>query len=154
MTNRRLGELTMQHRKGWALAAALLVLSLPLAACGGDSAEAITEAVVVEPVAGTDLNRITLTAKAAKRLDIHTAAVEQDGAGTVIPYAAVIYSANGETWAYVTSKGLTFVRRAIVVDRIDGNRALLSEGPPAGTKVATVGVQELFGAESGVGGGH
>ena len=144
----------MQHRKGWALAAAILVLALPLAACGGDSEQAVTEAVVVEPVAGTDLNSITLTAKAAERLDIHTAAVEQNGVGTVIPYAAVIYSPTGETWAYVNSKGLTFVRQAIVVDRIDGDRAFLSEGPAVGTKVATVGVQELFGAESGVGGGH
>jgi hypothetical protein len=28
------------------------------------------------------------------------------------------------------------------------------EGPPAGTTVVTVGGAELFGAESGVGGGH
>ena len=122
----------MQHRKGWALAAAILVLALPLAACGGDSEQAVTEAVVVEPVAGTDLNNITLTAKAATRLDIHTAAVEQNGVGTVIPYAAVIYSPTGETWAYVNSKGLTFVRQAIVVDRIDGDRAYLSKGPGRG----------------------
>lgn len=144
----------MQNTKGWALAAALLVLPLALTACGSDSEHAIEEAVVVEQVAGTDLNRITLTAKAAQRLDIHTAAVEQNGTGTVIPYAAVIYSPNGDTWAYVNSKGLTFVRRTIVIDRIDGDRALLSEGPAVGTKVATVGLQELFGSESGVGGGH
>jgi hypothetical protein len=154
MNNRRLGEVTMQYRKGWALAAALLALALPLTACGSDSEQAVEEAVVVEQEGDTDLYRITLTAKAAKRLDIRTAAVEQSGTGTVIPYAAVIYSPTGETWAYVNSKGLTFVRRAIVIDRIDGDQALLSEGPAAGTKVATVGVQELFGSESGVGGGH
>jgi hypothetical protein len=144
----------MQRRTGWALAAVLLVLPLPLAACGSDSEQAVEEAMVVEQVAGTDLNRITLTAKAAERLDIQTATVEQNGTGTVIPYAGVIYSPNGDTWAYVNSKGLTFVRQAIVIDRIDGDRALLSEGPAVGTKVATVGLQELFGSESGVGGGH
>lgn len=144
----------MKHKKRWALAAVLLVLPLPLTACGGDSEGAVEEAVVVEQVGTTDLNRITVTERAAQRLDIQTAAVEQNGEGTVIPYAAVLYSPTGETWTYVNSEDLTFVRQAIVVDRIDGDRALLTEGPSPGTKVATVGVQELYGAETGVGGGH
>ena len=144
----------MQHRTRWALVAVLLVLPLLLAACGGTSPQAIEEAVVVEQVGTSDLNNITLTEKAAQRLDIQTTAVVANGAGTVVPYAAVIYSPNGETWTYVNSDGLTFVRQAIVVDRIDGDEAHLSKGPTPGTKVATVGVQELYGAESGVGGGH
>lgn len=141
----------MRHKQRWALAAALLVLPLPLAACGGDSEQAVEEAVVVEQVGTSELSRVTLTEKAAQRLDIQTAAVEQNGDGTVIPYAAVIYSPDGETWTYVNPEGLTFVRQAIVVDRIDGDQALLAKGPAPGTKVATVGVQELYGAETGVG---
>ena len=144
----------MQHRKRWAVAAVLLVVPLLLTACGGEPAQAVEEAVVVEQVGTSDLNRITLTEKAAQRLDIQTAPVVEHGTGTAIPYAAVLYSPTGETWAYVNSEGLTFVRQAIVVDRIDGDQALLSDGPSAGTKVVTVGVQELYGAESGVGGGH
>lgn len=144
----------MQHRTRWALVAVLLVLPLLLAACGGDSPQAVEEAVVVEQVGTSDLNNITLTEKAAKRLDIQTTAVRANGAGTVVPYAAIIYSPSGDTWTYVNAEGLTFVRHAIVIDRIDGNKAHLSEGPSPGTKVATVGVQELYGAESGVGGGH
>jgi hypothetical protein len=68
----------------------------------------------------------------------------------------VLYEPDGKTWAYVSPKPLTFVRQAIVVDRIDGNQAVLSSGPALGTKVATVGVAELYGAESGIdgGGGH
>lgn len=144
----------MQHRTRWALVAVLLVLPLLLVACGGNSPQAVEEAVVVEQVGTSDLNNITLTEKAAQRLDIQTTAVMANGAGTVVPYAAVIYSPNGDTWTYVNSEGLTFVRQAIVVDRIDGDEAHLTEGPSPGTKVATVGVQELYGAESGVGGGH
>jgi hypothetical protein len=109
--------------------------------------------VVVEEVGTTGLNRITLTEKAAQRLDIQTAAVEQNGERTIIPYAALLYSPNGDTWTYVNPEGLTFVREAIVVDRIDGDRALLTKGPEPGTKVATVGVQELYGSETGIGGG-
>jgi len=95
--------------------------------------------------------RPTYPAKAAERLDIQTAAVEKNGAGKVIPYSALLYSPTGETWAYVSSKPLTFVREAIVVDRIEGNKAFLTKGPAAGVKVATVGVAELYGAESGLG---
>jgi len=37
------------------------------------------------------------------------------------------------------------------VDYIEGDQAVLTEGLPAGTKVVTVGGQELFGAEFEIG---
>ncbi len=154
-SHRPAGGTIMHTRDRVALAAVLLVgVALPLSACGGDSAEALAEPVVVEQVGSSDLHRITLSERAAQRLDVATAPVEQSSAATVIPYAAVLYSPNGDTWAYVNPEGWTFVREAIVVDRIDGDRALLRSGPAPGTKVAVVGVQELYGAETGVGGGH
>ncbi|HEX6867287.1 MAG TPA: hypothetical protein VF119_00710, partial [Candidatus Limnocylindrales bacterium] len=60
----------------------------------------------------------------------------------------------GATWAYTNPEGLLFVRAPISVERIVGDLAILSEGPPAGTLVVTVGGAELWGAEHGVGGGH
>ena len=134
----------------------LAIVALPLlSACGGSSdTSSESGPALVEPIEGTDLSRITVTAKAAERLDIQTTAVQGaagDGKQTVIPYAAVLYQPNGETWTYVSPKPLTFVRERIVIDRIDGDRVVLSKGPAPGTKVATVGVAELFGAESGIG---
>jgi hypothetical protein len=82
--------------------------------------------------------------------------VSISGSGTqqkVIPYEAVLYDTHGETWAYTRLEALTFVRHLIVVDYIEGDLAVLSEGPPAGTEVVTGGAGELFGAESGIGGG-
>jgi hypothetical protein len=129
---------------------ALLVVPLLLAACGGEAEHEAATAAVVEEVDGTDLSKVTLTPEAAKRLDIKTAAVTANGAGRVIPYAAVLYSPTGETWAYTNPEGLTFVRAPIVVERIEGGRAMLTKGPAPGSKVATAGVAELYGAESGI----
>jgi hypothetical protein len=142
----------MRHRILWIVAIAM-VLPLLLAACGGSSSseEEASGPATVELIEGTDLSRITLTAQAAERLDIQTATVEMNGAGKVIPYSAVLYSPTGETWAYISPEPLTFVREAIIIDRIDGDKAFLTAGPAAGAKVATVGVAELFGAESGLG---
>jgi hypothetical protein len=69
----------------------------------------------------------------------------------VAPYAAVLYDARGNTWAYTTPKPLTFVRQAIHIDYIEGDLAVLSDGPPSGTEVVIVGAAELFGAETGIG---
>jgi hypothetical protein len=133
--------------------AVLGVAALPLAACGGSDSTTLPASYTIEEVAGTELSRITLTAKAAKRLDIQTAAVAaaKSGPGIVIPYAAVLYDTEGLTFAYVSPKPLTFVREEIVIDSIVGDQAFLSKGPALGTPVATVGVAELHGAETGLG---
>ena len=105
----------------------------------------------VEKIAGTELNRITLSPQAAERIGIAMAPVQgsqSDGAAqTTIPYAAVIYDKDGGAWAYTSREPLVFVREQISVDRIDGGTAILSAGPEAGTEVVTVGAAELVGAE-------
>jgi hypothetical protein len=108
----------------------------------------------VEAIEGSDLKRVVLTEKAAERLDIQIALVsEEQVEGTqrlVIPYAALIYGLNGETWAYIMPEPLTFVREGITVDYIEGDMAVRLTGPAIGTEVVTVGVAELYGAETGV----
>ncbi|MGC5020697.1 hypothetical protein [Micromonospora sp. DT47] len=73
---------------------------------------------------------------------------------TVVPYSAVLYTPDGTTWVYTVPKALTQIRQKVVVATVggaDGTEAFLSEGPPVGTTVVTVGVMELYGAELGVG---
>ena len=130
---------------------ALLILASLLAACAPASTaeEVEIKPVTLEPIAGTDLNHVILTADAAKRLDIQTVTVQDGGTqGTVIPYDAVLYEANGNTWVYVSLEPLVFVRQAIVIDHIKGNEAFLSEGPDSGSMVVTLGAAELYGSES------
>ncbi len=68
----------------------------------------------------------------------------------VVPYAAVLYGVHGETWVYSNPEPLVFVRLPITIDYIEGDLAILSEGPQVGTAVVTVGAAELFGTETGV----
>jgi hypothetical protein len=90
---------------------------------------------------------VTLSAEAAKRLGIETAAVRQLGARTAVPYGAVVYNADGSTFTYTSPKPRVYVRAPITVVRIAGGRAVLSKGPAVGTSVVTVGSQELYGSE-------
>jgi hypothetical protein len=69
----------------------------------------------------------------------------------VIPYSAVIYDLTGETWVYTVPEPLTYVRQPISVDYIEGDTVVLEDGPDVGTLVATVGVAELYGIDTGVG---
>jgi hypothetical protein len=145
----------MKQRNLWILGV-LILAALALAACSQTSVSASkVEAAKVEKIEGTELNRVILTEKAAQRLDIQTAQVREEQVNgtqrTVIPYAAVIYDLHGETWTYTSPEPLTFVRQAITVDYIEGDMAVLSDGPAAGAQVATVGVAELYGADTGVG---
>jgi hypothetical protein len=132
----------------------LIVLTLPLAACGAAPAEAAPPdtAVTVVPIDGSELSAVVLSEKAIDRLGIETTAVRAgtDG-GTVVPYAAVLYDETGGTWVFTNPKGLEYLRAPIVVDTIVGDDARLTQGPPVGTRVVTVGVAELYGAEQGVG---
>jgi hypothetical protein len=127
-----------------------LLVTLLLPACGGTAEEDAAESpAVVEQIKGTELNRVTLTPEAAKRLDVQTATARSDGERTMIPYSAVLYDPDGQTWTYTSPKRLVFVREDIRVDRIDGDSAILAAGPSAGTTVVTVGADELWGVEYG-----
>jgi hypothetical protein len=143
----------MKRHDRW-MFAILFAALLPLAACKQTTETAADDEpspAKVEHLKGEDPTRVTLTEEAAKRLDIQTAEIRDVAIGgadrRVIPYAAVLYDTEGNTWTYSSPKPLVFVRHRITVDRIEGEMAVLSEGPAAGTSVVTVGAQELYGSE-------
>jgi hypothetical protein len=163
----------MQHGKQWRAPALLLIgaLALGVSACGrapaAEDGESASGEARVERVEGTEQSRVILTQRAADRLGIQMAEVrevrvakpaaigQRRGGMTmakIIPYAAVLYDEHGDTWAYTSPAPLTFIRKRISVDYISGDSAVLTKGPPAGTRVVTVGASELLGAELGVGG--
>ncbi len=132
---------------------------VPASACASTEVSAAKkkEPVTIEKIAGTDLSRLTLDARAVERIGLTLVPVGgMPGAeGTpdraTVPYGAVLYDAKGATFVYTNPEPLTFVRHAITVDVIQGDTAVLDAGPPMGTPVVTVGGAELVGIEFGVG---
>lgn len=144
------------------MAALVIVLGvgLPLAGCASSTSTAPkgTDPAKVEPVGDTGVKKLTLTDKAAQRLAIQTApVVEQrtrvgstETVRLLIPYSALLYLPAGQTVTYTNPEGLSYVRQNVTVESIQGNTAVLTQGPPAGTAVVTVGGAELWGTEFGV----
>jgi hypothetical protein len=147
----------MPYGNRW-LVAMPLAVGLQLTACNrqAGAAEEI-EPAQVEHIEGTDLSRVTLTVKAMERVDVQLGTVQEiqvmpsGRQRLVVAYSAVIYDVRGATWVYTSPAPNTFVRAQIEVDYIDGELAILNDGPPVGTQVATVGAGILHGTEFEVG---
>jgi hypothetical protein len=102
----------------------------------------------ISPVKGEkDLVSVTLTREGAARAGIATDAVRRQAGHTTIPYAALLYEYDGSAFVYTNPRGLEYVRAHIEIDRVAGDRVLLDEGPPVGTKVVTTGAPQVHGAE-------
>jgi hypothetical protein len=122
------------------------------------SAYVKVEPAHVEHREGSELSKMTLTEKAMERLDVKTTAVQQEkaegaegGSQLVVPYSAVMYESDGDTFVYISPKDRTFVREPVEIDSIKGDKAMLKKGPAAGVNVVSIGAAELFGTEVGVG---
>ncbi len=135
----------------------LMGAALLTSGCRSDSVVARHEPVKIEETDQKGIMRVTLEAKAAERLGIETARVSEEtvpgkGMRKVIPYGAVMYDTKGEAWTFTSPQPLVFVREHLVIEDIEGDRVILTEGPSPGTIVVTVGAAELMGAEHKYGG--
>ena len=128
----------------------MIFAGLLLSACGGGAQIPVTGEKVapsqLEAIEGSELSRVILTEKAAERIGVETVAAK----GRVVPYSAVIYDTEGNTWIYTNPAPLTYVRAPIVVDFIEGDQAFLSQALESDAPIVTVGVIEIYGAETGV----
>jgi hypothetical protein len=131
------------------IAASVVALSACSEASSGYDYETAThhEPAKLQPIKGTDVQRVIFDAEGAKRVGLQTTPIRQNGQGKIMPYDAVIYSSDGNTYTYTAPEPLTFVRQSISIDHVDGDSVMLSAGPPAGTEVVTVGAAEVYGTE-------
>jgi hypothetical protein len=148
----------MKLRDLAAWVAALAMISLGASGCSdaGASSETHSEtAVTVESTGADQPARITVSERAEQRLGIHTEPVrpisdQSNGATEVIPYSAVIYDADGRSWAFSAPAPRTYIRVPIEISSITMKTVQLRTGPPVGTQVVVVGAPELVGAEAGI----
>ena len=141
------------------IGAAVVAFSLMLSACQAPAPAPHDgeEPSHIEHIDGTDLTRVTITEKAAERIDLQTTEVfeqvmpRSSAPATCVPYSSLIYDSEGRTWVYISDAPRSFVREAVVIDYIEGDVAVLSSGPSVGAVVAAVGVAELYGTEFEVG---
>ena len=141
----------MQRSHRRIVIAALVMAGLQLWACQkGSETSNKTESPGIAHT-GESLYRVRLTASKAEEYNIQTAAVREERVSgvlrKVIPSAAVVNNQSGHTWTFTNPEPLVFVRSPIQVDHIEGDLAALSEGPPVGTAVVTVGADKLFSSE-------
>jgi hypothetical protein len=137
-----------------AIIAAVVAASLSLAGCGSGS----TTSAKTPPPKGPTVKQepggvksITLQEIEVKRLGIEIAEVSKTDAGITMPYASLLYDPTGKEWAYKSDGGTSFVRTPLKVKTIEGDKVILAEGPPAGTKLVTKGAVQLYGIDFGVG---
>lgn len=149
---------TRVRRRPRLLCAVVVLAALALPACKEVVSESATgyEPAKLAAVRGRDdVKLVTFTAEGARRAGLRTAVVRpRAGHGAVVPYAALIYDAEGGTYVYTSPRPLSFVRAEVKVDRIDGGRVFLAKGPRAGTRVVTVGSTQVYGVELDVAGSH
>ena len=148
----------MRIGRRYGIASLFMAGGLALAGCQTVSANAEADAAnapaSVETAADGGPSRLTLVEDAAQRLGLETAPVEARPNGLSIPYAAVVYDADGAAWTFVELEPRVYERAPITISGIEGDRATLSSGPAPGTAVVTVGAAELVGVEAGISGGE
>lgn len=139
--------------------AALLVGALAVSGCArGATATATKPAPYeLERPEGTSLTRVRIEQRVFDRIRITTTTIGEvarfggDTTRRVVDYAAVVYEPKGDTSVYTNPEPLVFVRKPVKVEYIEGDVAVLADGPPVGTAVVNVGTAELLGMEFGVG---
>lgn len=135
-------------------AAAALLLGTAFAGCAQVSSSTKTyyEPVHVETVdPESGLKKVSFTEESARRAGLETAPVVEVGELLVVPSAALIYDKSGTALVYVAIDPLTYQRAVVQVVVDNGTTAELSAGPAVGTQVVTVGANQVWGAELGVG---
>jgi hypothetical protein len=127
---------------------AAIAAGLSLAGCSGVPSNVVEyQPYKVEPIEGTELNRVRLDDATARKIDLQTSTVRQAGTRKVVPHAALIYNPDGKVFIYTRPQPQTYVRAPVAVTRVAGDQAFLSDGPLPGTVMVTVGAAELLATE-------
>jgi hypothetical protein len=127
---------------------AVIAAGLAVSACSEvESNVRETYPYKVEPIKGSDVQRVTMVDETAALLPVETTTVRRAGKRKVVPHEALIYNPDGGSFVYTKPKAQTYVRAPVKVVRVEGGEAVLSDGPRATTTIVTTGAAELLATE-------
>jgi hypothetical protein len=147
----------MRTARPYGIAALFVAGSLALAGCesvAGAKEDLAGAPASVELDATGGPARVTLVKDAVTRIGLETTPVGGQAGALSIPYAAVVYDADGGTWTFVELEPGVFQRAPIAIASVNDDTAVLTAGPQPGSAVVTVGAAELVGVEAGISGGE
>lgn len=140
----------MRHASRWA-AVLLVIGGLAVSGCNqsasGTAAPTKEKPAKVETIDGSPTKQVVLTEQAVTRLGLETATV----GGRTVPYSALLYDVNGDTWVFEVTGPRTYQRTKVGVRLVDGETVMLTSGPAPGRTIVTVGAAALYGTELGTG---
>jgi hypothetical protein len=125
----------------------LIGMALALTSCRQDTVAEKYHPAKLDSTEVKGIMRVTLDQQAAHRIGLETGPITEMNGKKVMPYGALMYDTKGNTWTFTSTGPLSFVRKAVTVEDIQGDHVILSDGPAVGTVVVTVGAPELMGAE-------
>jgi len=127
---------------------ALLASGLVVGACSEvESNVRENQPYTVEGPEDAAIKKIKMEDATAALLPVRLATVREQGNRKVVPHSAVIYNPDGDAFVYTKPKAETYIRAPIDIVRVNGDRAVLSDGPPVGTTIVTTGSAELLATE-------
>ena len=142
------------HRVNRSAAWAVIAVAAVLAALTGCSATSASNEPLTARMARTGPHgalSVVLTPLGAQRVGVQTAAIATGGRGqTVVPYSALLYQPDGRSVVYTVTGPLTYTLAPVSVASMQGSQVYLT-GLTPGTRVVTVGGEELLGVQDGVG---
>ncbi len=66
-----------------------------------------------------------------------------------LPWSAVVIDIYGGSWVYTQQSKNLYARKRVFLDYVSGSQAIITDGPPEGSKIVVNGALELFGVETG-----
>ncbi len=137
---------------------AAVLLGVVLAGCGSEHDASTPASARLVGATGSSPGQIIVSQLGKERIGLQTAPVQSVSAApgprsadkVIVPYSALVYDPSGKTFVFLQRSPLTYIEVPATVDRISGGSAYLTVGPKPGTKVVTVGAEELYGVQTGV----
>ncbi len=90
-----------------------------------------------------------LSLRPGQRVSVMLQTQNKSDSALTLPWSAIVIDIYGGYWVYTQQSKNSYERQRVFLDHVNGNQAVISEGPPEDSKIVANGALELFGVETG-----